>query len=90
MESIARNGLPASKTESRLMVDRRSFCFSIGGMLVLSRGAFPAIKRAGGTPRYTEYAGAGHVIWERVSPNQTWRHGSGRKRECHESRAQPA
>jgi predicted peptidase len=42
MESIGRNGAPTSKTENRLMVDRRSFCFSVGGLLLLSRGAFPA------------------------------------------------
>jgi predicted peptidase len=31
-----------------------------------SRSMIAAIKRAGGAPRYTEYEGAGHVIWERV------------------------
>ncbi len=31
-----------------------------------SRKIIAAIRRAGGTPRYTEYKGAGHVIWDRV------------------------
>jgi predicted peptidase len=31
-----------------------------------SRKMIEAIKRAGGKPRYTEYADLGHVIWERV------------------------
>nr|AIA10534.1 prolyl oligopeptidase family [uncultured bacterium] len=31
-----------------------------------SRSMVEAIKKAGGTPRYTEYKDAGHVIWERV------------------------
>jgi predicted peptidase len=31
-----------------------------------SRRMIDAIKRAGGMPRYTEYRGADHVIWERV------------------------
>jgi predicted peptidase len=31
-----------------------------------SRTMIAAIKRAGGTPRYTEYADGGHVIWDRV------------------------
>ena len=48
------------------MVDRRTFCLTIGAMLLPSRRALPVIKRAGGTPRYTEYEGAGHVIWDRV------------------------
>ena len=34
--------------------------------VVRSRTMIAAIKRAGGKPRYTEYAGAGHVIWDRV------------------------
>ncbi len=31
-----------------------------------SRKMIDALKRAGGTPKYTEYEGAGHVIWDRV------------------------
>jgi predicted peptidase len=31
-----------------------------------SRRMIEALRQAGGTPRYTEYKGAGHVIWERV------------------------
>ncbi|MCA1612745.1 MAG: prolyl oligopeptidase family serine peptidase [Acidobacteria bacterium] len=31
-----------------------------------SRRMIAALKRAGGSPRYTEYAGADHVIWEKV------------------------
>lgn len=31
-----------------------------------SRRMVAALKRAGGSPRYTEYAGEGHVIWEKV------------------------
>ncbi len=31
-----------------------------------SRSMITAIKQAGGAPRYTEYQGAGHTIWERV------------------------
>lgn len=31
-----------------------------------SRRMVAAVKRAGGSPRYTEYAGEGHVIWEKV------------------------
>ena len=31
-----------------------------------SRTMIAAINRAGGTPRYTEYKDAGHVIWDRV------------------------
>ena len=31
-----------------------------------SRKMIAAIRHAGGTPRYTEYKGAGHVIWDRV------------------------
>jgi predicted peptidase len=31
-----------------------------------SRTMIAAIKRAGGTPRYTEYVGADHAIWDRV------------------------
>lgn len=31
-----------------------------------SRRMVAAVRRAGGSPRYTEYEGAGHVIWERV------------------------
>jgi predicted peptidase len=31
-----------------------------------SRTMISAIKRAGGNPRYTEYKGVGHEIWERV------------------------
>jgi predicted peptidase len=31
-----------------------------------SREMIAAIKQAGGTPRYTEYKGAGHAIWETV------------------------
>ena len=31
-----------------------------------SRTMIAAIRRAGGSPRYTEYKGEGHVIWERV------------------------
>lgn len=31
-----------------------------------SRVMIAAIRRAGGMPRYTEYKGAGHVIWDRV------------------------
>jgi predicted peptidase len=31
-----------------------------------SRKMIGAIRRAGGTPRYTEYKGAGHVIWDKV------------------------
>lgn len=31
-----------------------------------SREMVAAIRRAGGAPKYTEYEGAGHVIWERV------------------------
>jgi predicted peptidase len=31
-----------------------------------SRAMITAIKRSGGNPRYTEYKGVGHDIWERV------------------------
>lgn len=31
-----------------------------------SRRMIGAIRQAGGTPKYTEYKGAGHVIWDRV------------------------
>lgn len=31
-----------------------------------SRRMVAAVRRAGGAPKYTEYEGAGHVIWERV------------------------
>ena len=31
-----------------------------------SRRMIGAIRQAGGTPSYTEYKGAGHVIWDRV------------------------
>jgi predicted peptidase len=31
-----------------------------------SREMVAAIKQSGGTPRYTEYKGAGHVIWDKV------------------------
>lgn len=31
-----------------------------------SRTMIAAIRRAGGNPRYTEYKGEGHVIWEKV------------------------
>ena len=31
-----------------------------------TRGMIQAIRRAGGNPRYTEYKGAGHDIWDRV------------------------
>jgi predicted peptidase len=31
-----------------------------------SRGMIAAIERAGGRPRYTEYKGAGHVVWDRA------------------------
>lgn len=31
-----------------------------------SRNMIAAIKKAGGTPKYTEYKGAGHVIWNEV------------------------
>lgn len=31
-----------------------------------SRRMLDAIRQAGGVPRYTEYKGAGHVIWEQV------------------------
>lgn len=31
-----------------------------------TRRMVEAIKKAGGTPRYTEYKDAGHVIWEKV------------------------
>ena len=31
-----------------------------------SRRMIAAVKAAGGMPKYTEYQGAGHVIWERV------------------------
>jgi predicted peptidase len=31
-----------------------------------SRRMIEALRQAGGAPRYTEYKGAGHVIWERV------------------------
>lgn len=31
-----------------------------------SRKMIAAVRRAGGAPRYTEYKGAGHVIWDRV------------------------
>jgi predicted peptidase len=31
-----------------------------------SRDMISAVKRAGGTPRYTEYKGVGHEIWETV------------------------
>ena len=31
-----------------------------------SRTMIAAIKRAGGSPRYTEYKGEGHVIWEKA------------------------
>ncbi|HEX3559472.1 MAG TPA: prolyl oligopeptidase family serine peptidase [Pyrinomonadaceae bacterium] len=31
-----------------------------------SRRMIAALQRAGGSPRYTEYAGADHVIWEKV------------------------
>ena len=31
-----------------------------------SRSMINALKRAGGTPRYTEYKGIGHDIWETV------------------------
>lgn len=31
-----------------------------------SRRMIEAIRRAGGAPRYTEYKGEGHVIWEKV------------------------
>lgn len=31
-----------------------------------SRKMIAAIRQAGGTPKYTEYAGADHVIWDRV------------------------
>ena len=31
-----------------------------------SRRMVAAVRRAGGEPKYTEYKGAGHVIWDRV------------------------
>jgi predicted peptidase len=31
-----------------------------------NRSMIAAIKKAGGNPRYTEYAGMGHEIWDRV------------------------
>ena len=31
-----------------------------------SRNMIAAIRKAGGTPKYTEYKGAGHVIWDDV------------------------
>jgi predicted peptidase len=31
-----------------------------------SRRIIAAVKKAGGTPRYTEYKGEGHVIWNRA------------------------
>lgn len=31
-----------------------------------SRSMIAAIRRAGGTPRYTEYKGAGHQVWDRA------------------------
>jgi predicted esterase len=31
-----------------------------------SRQMIEAIKRAGGKPRYTEYQGVGHNVWERA------------------------
>ena len=31
-----------------------------------SRRMITAITKAGGSPKYTEYKGAGHVIWEKV------------------------
>jgi predicted peptidase len=31
-----------------------------------SRSMIAAIKKAGGSPKYTEYGGAGHVIWDQV------------------------
>jgi len=31
-----------------------------------SRNMIAALKRAGGTPKYTEYKGEGHLIWSRV------------------------
>ena len=31
-----------------------------------SRKMIAAIRKAGGDPKYTEYKGAGHEIWERV------------------------
>jgi predicted peptidase len=46
-----------------------------------ARSAVEALRRAGATPRYTEYAGAGHDIWTRVfkEPELTvWLMGQGR------------
>ena len=37
-----------------------------------SRNMVAALKRAGGAPRYTEYAGEGHVIWSRVVRDPDW------------------
>jgi predicted esterase len=34
--------------------------------VVRSREMIDAIRRAGGSPKYTEYEGMGHVIWDRV------------------------
>lgn len=34
--------------------------------VVRSREMIAAIRRAGGSPRYTEYEGMGHVIWDKV------------------------
>ena len=31
-----------------------------------SRRMIAAVREAGGKPRYTEYKGAGHVIWDEV------------------------
>jgi predicted peptidase len=31
-----------------------------------TRNMIKAIRKAGGHPRYTEYSGAGHEIWNRV------------------------
>ena len=35
-------------------------------LVKLSRDMIEAIKQAGGNPRYTEFPGAGHDIWNRV------------------------
>lgn len=37
-----------------------------------SRKMVAAIKKAGGTPRYTEYAGMGHNIWETTYTNKSF------------------
>jgi predicted peptidase len=42
------------------------FMGALDGMAPAARAAVLALRQAGGSPRYTEYAGAGHDIWTRV------------------------